>query len=135
MTLASKTNTYAYTMHQNPEGTTGLMQVAGYDEIAVTTTTQALDVGTRQTVATSTATACLATLPAGTFPGQQKAVKFVLASAGHTLVLTPAAGVTWKQADGTTNCASVTFDANNEYLNAEWDGAKWVNKSTSATVA
>lgn len=135
MALASKTTTAEYTIHQNPQVITGVMQVAGYDAITVTTTTQDLDVGYRQTVATSSAVSCLAKLPAGTFPGQQKALKFTLAASGHTLILTPASGVTWKQSNGSTDCASVTFDADNEYWYAEWDGAKWINKATSATVA
>lgn len=137
MTLVSKTSLVDdATSFQNTAITTAVKQLAGYDEIIVNATTQDIDVSTYQTRPTTAATTSVANLPAGLFPGQRKVVTLAaLGAGGQSLVLTPAAGVTWKQANGNTDCASVTFSAANKFLLVEWNGQRWTNLNTDATVA
>lgn len=111
-----------------------ITQVAGYDEIIVTNTTQALRVDTYQTRFTTGHANSVATLPAGLFPGQRKVVTCTaLGAGGQELVLTPGAGVTWTT--GANNVVSNTFDAADEFLLVEWNGAKWVTLNGTATEA
>jgi hypothetical protein len=131
-TEASLTQDMPYT---NGAHERALVQLAGYEDVTATTTTQALRVDIYQTRITAAAVSSVATLPAGTFPGQRKVVTMPARAGSVTFILTPSVGVTWKQANGTDDSASVTFDAAGEYLVVLWDGAKWVNQSTNATVA
>lgn len=136
MALQSKTAITQVYPHQNPTFAAAVAQLAGYDELAVNNVSQAMPLDAYQTRVTTGHAASVGTLPAGEFPGQRKVITLqALGSAGQTFALTPGAGVTWKQADGATACASVTFDAANEYLLVEWNGARWTNVSTNATVA
>lgn len=135
MPIVSVTSVDEYLIYQNPDVITAVKQLAGYDAITANGTTQDINVTTAQTRVTADITSSLAKLPAGRYPGQRKVVTLAALGSGDTLVLTPAAGVPWKQADGTTNCASVTFDALNEFLLVEWNGARWTNINTTATVA
>lgn len=121
--------------HQNPAFAGAIKQVAGFEEITVNATTQAIDVSVYQTKATTAAAASVATLPAGTFPGQRKVITLAeLGTGGDTLVVTPGAGVTWKVVAGTA-LTSLTFDAAGEYALIEWNGAAWKNVVTTATEA
>lgn len=113
-----------------------LQALFGYEEITVNNVTQAISVDTYETRATTAHASSVATLPAGAFIGQRKSIVLAaLGAGGQSLALTPAGGVTWKQADGSTACASVTFSAANKYLLVEWNGARWTNIATDATVA
>lgn len=122
--------------HQNPAFASQIKMVAGYEEITVNATTQDIAVDVYETRFTTGAASSVAKLPAGAYIGQRKVIKCkALGTAGDALVLTPASGVTWKQSDGTTACASVTFSAANKYLLVEWNGARWTNIATDGTVA
>lgn len=136
MSLASKTNLDEVHFYQNADVIAAVKQVAGEEEITVSDTTQAIDVSIYHTKATTAAAASVATLPNGLFPGQMKVITLAaLGTGGDELAVTPGAGVTAKQSDGSTALASLTFDAADEYALIKWDGAQWIVDTTTATEA
>lgn len=109
-------------------------QLGGIESITVNATTQQIAMDVYQTKMTTAAASSVATLPAGAFPGQRKVITLAaLGAGGQTLALTPHAGVTWKASNGTDNTVSNTFDAADEFLLVEWDGAAWATLKTTAT--
>lgn len=122
--------------YQNGAHVRALKKLQGTEDITVNATTQAISVLVYETRMTSAAASSVATLPAGDYIGQRKLIVFeALGTAGDAVAITPGGGVTWKQADGSTACASVTFSAADKFLLVEWQGDRWLNIRTDATVA
>lgn len=136
MGAESKTNLEQHMPYMNGAQIRALTKLLGSEDITVNNVSQNISVSVFETRMTTAHANSVAKLPAGDFPGQRKHIVLdALGTAGDEVAVTPADGVTWKQANGSTDCASVTFAAADKYLLVEWNGARWTNLATDATVA
>lgn len=101
------------------------------DEIAVSDTTQEINLEAYHTEMITEAAASVASLADGEITGQRKLLTLkTLGTAGDTISLD---ATNIHNAAG-TQATGVTFDAEDEFLLIEWTGAEWQEIYGSATI-